>query len=98
MPLIMKTSPCCRKFGERTESQRSYRACLRSQTKRSTREELGFELPSLLTDPIMVGYQQSLCDLRLGELKRDSYVNQGSCSLLSEVPSSSEALCNALVA
>ena len=46
----------------------------------------------------MVGYQQSLCDLRLGELKRDSYVNQGTCSLLSEVPSSSEALCIALVA
>lgn len=85
-------------FDERTESQRSYGACLRFQTKWSTREELGFELPSLLTDPIMVGYQQGLCDLRLRELKRDSYVNQGSHSLLSEVPSNSEALCTVLVA
>ena len=85
-------------FDERAESQRSYGACLRSQTKWSTREEFGFELPSRLTDPIMAGYQQGLCDLRLGELKRDLHESQGSHSMPSEVPSSSEALCTVLVA
>lgn len=75
-----------------------YGACLSPRPSEALGEELGFELPSLLKDPIMAVYQQSLCDLRLGELKRDSYVNQGSHSLLSEVPFSSEALCTALMA